>query len=521
MLTDFEHQCIDSCSLAGTPQETYCQQVPELYLRAMVDSYSAAVAVLDETGTILYVNRGWRDFALQHGTDGDFYGVGANYLDIRRRDSDASANECQLLADGIDEVLLGKQTEFQEDYRNRNSSARRWFRIHAARFDLPKATRVLVTREDITESKETKEMRRREAQRLSVLLKETHILPWEADAPTSLFTFVGDQAVSMLGYPVEDWYEPNFWSKHLHPDDRERALRESVKRSSDSDNYELEYRLIAKDGRVVWLRSLVTVLREDGQPKTIRGYSIDVSENRQNEAKLKDLGGRLINAQEEERRRIARELHDDLNQRMALLSIELEQLGQTIKKPLDIHHRLESLQTQAREISADIHHISYKLHPSKLDHLGLAPAIKSLCQELAAKGHLDVQLNQSGLPASLPKDITLCVFRIVQEALRNSVKHSGASCARVVLQGTETEIRLAVSDNGCGFDMNSDALQKGLGFTSMRERLRLVDGNLEIHSQLNEGTIIDVTVPLARKFENVIRIENPPLRPVKDDGPAL
>ena len=161
--------------------------------------------------------------------------------------------------------------------------------------------------------------------------------------------------------------------------------------SNARDNFELEYRMIASDGRVVWLHNLVSVIRENGRPKTIQGFSIDVTESKLNEAALRDLSGRLINAQEEERRRVARELHDDLNQRMALLSIELEQLGQ-IEKPSVLHRRLESLQNQAREISADIHRISYKLHPSQLDHLGLAAAVRSLCQELRAKGKLKVEL---------------------------------------------------------------------------------------------------------------------------------
>src|SRR6185369_10924139 len=139
-----------------------------------------------------------------------------------------------------------------------------------------------------------------------------------------------------------------------------------------------------------------------------------------------------INAQEEERRRIARELHDDLNQRMALLSIELEQLSKA-NKPHDLHNRLQSLQTQAQEISADIHRISYKLHPSKLDHLGLAAAVRSLCQEISARGEIRVDLEEKGLAANLPIDITLCVFRIVQEALRNCVKHSGTDTALVRL----------------------------------------------------------------------------------------
>jgi signal transduction histidine kinase len=183
---------------------------------------------------------------------------------------------------------------------------------------------------------------------------------------------------------------------------------------------------------------------------------------------------------------------------MALLSIELEQLGPEIKKPLALRERVEKLQEQVREISADIHRLSYKLHPSKLDHLGLAAAVQSLCKELTDSGKLRVDLRQAGFLSDIPGDVTLCVFRIAQEALRNCSRHSGAHSAHVFLEQTSELIRLTVTDNGCGFDPNSNQVKKGLGFISMKERLRLVDGDLQIYSQPRRGTRIEVRVPLKR-----------------------
>ena len=305
--------------------------------------------------------------------------------------------------------------------------------------------------------------------------------------------------MSMLGYPIEDWYQPDFWPSHLHPDDRERATRESANLTKSCDNYELEYRMIARDRREVWFHSLVTVIRENGRPKTVRGFSIDVTASRETEAELRDLSGRLIAAQEEERSRVARELHDGLNQRMALLSIELEQLKPETERPVAMRQRLKKLQDQVKEISADIHRLSYKLHPAKLDHLGLAAAIQSLCKELTDSGELKVDLQQKGFRSDIPRDVTLCIFRIAQEALRNSSRHSGAHSAQVYLEQTRDAIRLSVSDNGAGFDPESDQIKKGLGFISMKERLRLVDGDLQIYSQPLRGTRIEVHVPLKRK----------------------
>lgn len=338
--------------------------------------------------------------------------------------------------------------------------------------------------------------------RLNLLLEVAHIIPWEADCRTSQFTYVGAQAEQALGYAIADWYQPDFWRTHLHPDDRERAIAHSAKLARTCDHYELEYRMIAQDGGTVWLHSLVTVARENEGPAIITGFSIDVTQTRRTEAALRDVSGRLINAQEEERSRVARELHDDLSQRMALLSIELEQLGQAVDGSARMRRRFENLQNQAQEISSDIHRLSYRLHPSKLDHLGLAAAVKSLCEQLNV-GNLRVYLHQQGFPVPLPNDITLCVYRIAQEALRNAVKHSKATHCRVFLKRSPQAVHLSVLDDGCGFDLHSASMAEGLGFVSMRERLRIVGGQLEIHSQPGHGTRIEVTVPLSHTRQTV------------------
>ncbi len=186
---------------------------------------------------------------------------------------------------------------------------------------------------------------------------------------------------------------------------------------------------------------------------------------------------------------------------MALLSIQLEQLRQDIDKPTTLRKRVKALQKQTQDISTDIHRLSYKLHPSKLDHLGLGAAVKSLCEELSKTGSLKIEVRQHGFPTTLPRDITLCVFRIAQEALRNCVKHSGANAAQVVLEKMDTKLRLSISDNGCGFDAKSPRLKQGLGFISMQERINLVDGDIAIYSQPQRGTRIDVSVPLRRTNE--------------------
>lgn len=365
----------------------------------------------------------------------------------------------------------------------------------------PRPLRLLVKDEATARNHRTGESERTNEERLRLLLEITNILPWEADAESGWFTYLGEQAVRMFGYPAERWYEPGFWASHVHPDDLMRAAAERLNCSREQDSYELEYRMLTADGRTVWLQDIVNVIRRGGQPLTLRGFLIDITERKRMEEALLNLSGRLINAQEEERKRIARELHDDLNQRMALLSIELEQLLQRAQKQRSLCALVHGLQTKAKEISAEIHRLSYRLHPSKLDHLGLAAAVESLCEELSRGCKFKVEFRQTGLPKHIPKDVRLCLFRIAQESLRNCVKHSGARRVRILLEGAGKSVRLSVSDDGRGFDTETGALERGLGFTSMRERLRLVGGKLRIYSRPSRGTRLEISVPLAAEVE--------------------
>ena len=307
----------------------------------------------------------------------------------------------------------------------------------------------------------------------------------------------------MFGYPAKRWSEPNFLSAHVHPDDRQQVIASHLSEVQIKEHFDLSFRMVGADGRVVWVQNLVSVVKEHGVPTRIHGFLIDISERKRNEEALKALSARLIAAQEEERKRVARELHDDLNQRMAVISIGLEQLSKGNLQRANLRKGIQQLQVQAQEISRDIHRLSYKLHPAKLDHLGLAAAVKSLCDELpvTASGNPQIHFQQSGFPASIPKDSALCVFRIAQEVLRNCVKHSGAESAEVVLTKNSSAIQLSISDNGIGFDTNSEVMEKGLGFISMKERVRIIGGEIKISSRPLRGTRIDVSVPLSPELK--------------------
>jgi signal transduction histidine kinase len=209
---------------------------------------------------------------------------------------------------------------------------------------------------------------------------------------------------------------------------------------------------------------------------------------------LAGISGKLIEAQEEERRRIGRELHDDIGQRLALLAIELAQLQRTPAGAPAFFGLIEKLETQTSEIAADVQSLSHELHSSRLQYLGLAAALKGFCQEFSLQQKVEVDFKTWDLPAPLSPDISLCFFRILQEGLHNAAKHSRVRQFEVRLWGTPKEIHLTISDSGVGFDRDQAKTSRGLGLISMQERLKLLHGTLSIESQLQQGTTVRATV---------------------------
>ena len=336
------------------------------------------------------------------------------------------------------------------------------------------------------------------AKRLQRLIESTKAIPWEADAKTWRFTYVGPQAEKQLGYPREKWYESNFWVDHIHPEDREFTIDYCLNASNQFLDYDFDYRMIDSYGQSVWLHDIVSVVRENGEPVTLIGFMIDISAKKRVEEALQNLSARLINAQEEERKRVARELHDDFNQRLALVMIDLEQLArERARSPEDFDVNIRELLGRIKELTLDVHRLSHRLHPSALVHLGLVPAVKSLCEELSALHDIRIHFTCPEITAPVPKDVALCCYRIVQEALRNIIKHSGALEAHVALARTKKGLEMHVCDQGAGFDVAGVGSRSGLGLISMRERLRLLGGQIAIKSSAAHGTQIYVLVPLS------------------------
>ena len=206
-----------------------------------------------------------------------------------------------------------------------------------------------------------------------------------------------------------------------------------------------------------------------------------------------ELGGRLIQAQEAERTRIARDLHDDINQRMAILTNRLRDTEEELRDGR-VRQQLHESVEQVEQISLDIQHLSHQLHSSKLQYLGLGAAVRGLCEDFARGNQVSVERNIQDSINGLDADLSLALFRTLQEGLNNIAKHSHANMARVELSRNDSAIKLRLSDNGEGFDCNRSS--GGLGLISMRERMRLVGGKLEIWSQPSRGTVVEATVPV-------------------------
>jgi signal transduction histidine kinase len=262
----------------------------------------------------------------------------------------------------------------------------------------------------------------------------------------------------------------------------------------------MEYRVRRNDGEYRWIVDAgVPRFNPDGSFAGYIGSCLDITDRKLAEEALASVGSRLIEAHEEERTWIARELHDDIGQRIALLAVELERLDPRAPGSLVADEPFQHARQRVFELGKDIQALSHRLHSSKLEYLGLVNASRSFCRELSEQRNVRIAFKHSELPSAVPKEISLCLFRVLQEALQNAVRHSGAQGFVVEVQGAQDGIRLIVSDSGIGFDWRHAINGRGLGLISMRERLRLVNGELSIQSVPGRGTTVLARVPLGHE----------------------
>ena len=281
----------------------------------------------------------------------------------------------------------------------------------------------------------------------------------------------------------------------FYPDDRERVIELTKEMMRTAQPAEAEWRAVWPDGSVHWIASRgQAFMDESGEPSRMLDVNMDVTERKRTENALGEMTRKLIESQEQERARIGRELHDDINQRLAMLSLQLEQLPET---PSEIQSRMQKLRQELRQISDDVQALSHDLHSSKLEYLGFAAGMKSWCKEFGERQKLEIDFRDD-VPSNLPRELGLSLFRVLQEGLQNVVKHSAVKRVEVQLDEKQNEIYLIISDSGKGFDLELAKHGRGLGLTSMQERVRLVNGTISFESKPMGGTTIRVRVPLRR-----------------------
>jgi signal transduction histidine kinase/ABC-type uncharacterized transport system substrate-binding protein len=306
-----------------------------------------------------------------------------------------------------------------------------------------------------------------------------------------------------------DWSSGNWYSAHpvgfdhfmeiVHPDDR-TSLSQAIRGALEGDGqYETEYRVVSADSTVRWIAGRGRIeFDQNGKPIQLRAISIDITERRRGEDEARDLNGRLITAHEDERARLARALHDDVTQRLALLAIDAGRkekgLGDTAAG-----QAMRSIRYDLVQLSEDVHALSYALHPAILEDLGLMEALKAECARFGAVEGIPTSFRATGDIDEPTQALSLCLYRVAQEALRNVARHSGASSVEVELRAVGSKLELAVEDNGVGFDPTRKQARPSLGLAGMKQRLSLVEGELLIDSAPGGGTSIVARAPLKRR----------------------
>ena len=461
---------------------------------AILDSLPAHVAVVDRDGVVLATN-GARSPAESIGAfpTPSNLSVGVNYLDVWGTAVAAGVSGSRDAEILIEQACRGERTERQVEFRAVTPGGEHWFLITAEPLRGAEGGAV-VTHWEITERKLNELALRESEDRFRKLADAMPVPIWVSDVEGGRVQF-NRQWLQMTGRALEDQVG-DAWLESVYPEDRPGCMDLYLRSFHARETFRMEYRITRHDGIVRWLLDSGTPrYGNDGAFHGFVGGCFDITEQKEAEHLLRDLSHRLMRAQDEERRRIARELHDHLSQQLALLAVDLQMLAVKHIPKGDLAPALQEAWRRTTEISSDVHAISHRLHPSKMEALGLVATANGHCRDISRQS-LPVHFQHADVPSGIPPDRALSVFRILEEALTNVVRHSGATEARVMLHGTGTHIVLRVADNGRGF-IEPTRSAGGLGLASMRERLQLLEGTLSITSVPAKGTVVEARIPLA------------------------
>jgi len=387
----------------------------------------------------------------------------------------------------VGSIVLNRQLTIWESYK--------WYIISGLSLILLQALLsggLLWQRSELRRSE--KAMRESE-ERFRLVANTAPVMIWIAGTDRKC-SYVNKTWLNFTGRPVQRELGDG-WTEGVHPDDLKHCLQTYIEAFDKRELFEMQYRLRRHDGEYRWLLDKgVPRFNPDGTFAGYIGSCLDITDRKVTEEAMSTIGRRLIEAHEQERTWIGRELHDDINQRLALLAVELDQWGRQVPSAEELIAQVRHAQDRITEIAKDVQGLSHRLHSSKLDYLGLATAAGSFCKELSEQSKVEIQFRHAGIPRNLSKEVSLCLFRVLQEGLQNAVKHSGTRSFTVDLHGTEESIEVTVADLGSGFEEQEAFTRHGLGLISMRERLQLLSGELTVKSKPGAGTTIHARVPL-------------------------
>jgi PAS domain S-box-containing protein len=343
---------------------------------------------------------------------------------------------------------------------------------------------------------------RESEERFRVMADTTPTLVWMCDARGRI-TYLNGRRIAFTGTDSNTDYGDN-WITYVHPSDVEHVLGTLYEALKSKQPFSQEYRLRRSDGVYRWMFDVASPrVNGDGSFGGFIGSAIDTTDQQLAQQALAKVSGQLIEAQEQERSRIARDLHDDICQRLALLSMEIEQANRASNGSVAATKpNLAIIQKHCAEIATDVQTLSHQLHSATLDCLGVVAAIRAFCGELSRQHQVSVEFSERNVPKHLPRDISLCLFRIAQEALHNALKYSETNQFSVALCATEEEVQLVVLDAGAGFDVDEAKKHRGLGMVSMQERVNLVHGRFSVESKPGQGTRIFAAVPFVAENED-------------------
>jgi len=359
---------------------------------------------------------------------------------------------------------------------------------------------VLSVTQDITEQKRAERALRDSEERLRIAIQSGHMYAFDWDIKSDL-VLRSAESTKVLGTFLsgDGQNHKAAFIANIHPEDSQHYRTVVASLTPQHREYKVLFRFRRTTGGYFWLEeSGRAFFKPDGKLRRIVGITADVTEARESERTLRELSGRLITSQEEERRRVARELHDNIGQDLALLAAQSQRVDSgTSQRENTLQSDAHEIHKRVKDIAVKVSQLSHRLHSSELDYLGLTAAVERLCRDFDRQYGIDIDYSAKKLPPHLDGAVALCLYRVMQEALQNVAKHSRAKLVKVRLTCDKGELKLSIHDDGVGFDIEKARFGIGLGLISIQERIRNIGGSFQLSSKIGTGTRLQASVAVA------------------------